>query len=362
MRIIFLCGSLQLGKDGVGDYCLRLAFQLANSQNEVAIVALYDKGISLISEDLCVDNGRSFQTLRIPGFENNNKRFTHLQNFINLKRPDVISLQYVPYSFHSKGLPIKLSRYLKNLNGKFRWHIMFHELYIPNTLSLNKNFFISQIQIKIVKGLSKRLKPLCLHTSNMYYSDLLARIKLSSKILGLFSNIEGRPTNLMNTIVDFNSQTTAVYFASLPNENLWSKQLAVYSNTQFKKPLLILVCGFKNSKTENFVDYFKNGGFKIKFLEGLSSDNLLEVFSKASFGVSRVPKRLIGKSGAAVAMLEQGLPLWIPLVEDNSYTAEVRPELCFNDLNKLLGKLDQQKVRMERLPKIAEQFIRDLGI
>ena len=361
-KILFICGSLKPGKDGVGDYTRKLASQLTHCGLEVALVALYDKGIAAVITEIQTDQDILLKTLRIPESENNIKRYKLVQEFIDVQRPDIISLQYVPYSFNRKGVPLKLTGYLQNLKGHFKWHIMFHELYIPVPFGLNKMYLISQLQIKVIKGLITCLKPIRIHTSNSYYSDLLTRIQIDAKVLGLFSNIKGEPTQILDELINFNTLTTAVYFASLPNENLWNDQLAAYKRTLFEKSLLILVCGFRNAKTDKFVSFFSDSGFQIKYLEGLSSENLIELFSKASFGVSRVPQRLIGKSGAAVAMLEQGLPLWVPIVENTNYHSEFRPELCFTDLNQLLEDSSPTKIQVDRLSGITRQFIADIGI
>ena len=46
MKIIFLCSSLAPGKDGVGDYCRKMAANLACLGNESVIIALNDKFLS----------------------------------------------------------------------------------------------------------------------------------------------------------------------------------------------------------------------------------------------------------------------------------------------------------------------------
>jgi hypothetical protein len=43
MKIIFLCGSLEPGCDGVGDYTRRLAGELIKQGHHIAAVALNDQ-------------------------------------------------------------------------------------------------------------------------------------------------------------------------------------------------------------------------------------------------------------------------------------------------------------------------------
>ena len=43
MKIVFLCGSLEPGRDGVGDYTRMLAAEIIRKGHNAAIVALADK-------------------------------------------------------------------------------------------------------------------------------------------------------------------------------------------------------------------------------------------------------------------------------------------------------------------------------
>ena len=46
MKIVFICGSAQPGKDGVGDYVRLLALSLLKMGHQAAIVAYNDKFVS----------------------------------------------------------------------------------------------------------------------------------------------------------------------------------------------------------------------------------------------------------------------------------------------------------------------------
>jgi hypothetical protein len=66
MKIIFICGSLEPGQDGVGDYVRRLAAELILKQNEVSIIALYDKNVKRLRGEMQYDNGIQIPILRLP--------------------------------------------------------------------------------------------------------------------------------------------------------------------------------------------------------------------------------------------------------------------------------------------------------
>jgi hypothetical protein len=129
MKILFICGSAEPGKDGVGDYTRRLCGEIIRLNHDVQILSLCDNQVtSFKSENQLIEE---FKILvhRIPaGF--NNSRFAMSQEIINKFKPDWISLQYVPYSFNPKGLPLWLPSFLNAFTGKHQLHIMFHELWI----------------------------------------------------------------------------------------------------------------------------------------------------------------------------------------------------------------------------------------
>ena len=50
MKILFICGTFENGKDGVGDYTKRLAKEIIDYGHSVHIIAIHDKfsyGISI---------------------------------------------------------------------------------------------------------------------------------------------------------------------------------------------------------------------------------------------------------------------------------------------------------------------------
>ena len=66
MRIAFLCGSLEPGRDGVGDYTRGLAEELQRQGHEVIIIALRDRFITqpVVSDGETSDD--SIKILRLP--------------------------------------------------------------------------------------------------------------------------------------------------------------------------------------------------------------------------------------------------------------------------------------------------------
>src|SRR5690606_19610796 len=102
-----------------------------------------------------------------------------------------ISLQFVIFSFHQKGIPYKLPRNLAYLIEGRRFHCMFHELWVGlDSGSLFKSSIRSSLQKLIIKQMLDLLKPIAVHTHlPAYYTDLES-LGLQVSPLPLFSNIE----------------------------------------------------------------------------------------------------------------------------------------------------------------------------
>ena len=93
MKIMFLCGCLEQGKDGVGDYVHRLALLCSHKNVECYKVAINDSFISEI-----IWNTKE-NILRLPAnlrYEDKIKKLIDLTEFF---QPDWISLQFVSFSF-----------------------------------------------------------------------------------------------------------------------------------------------------------------------------------------------------------------------------------------------------------------------
>ena len=159
MRILFICGSLEPGVDGVGDYTRRLAKSLILRNYDVLLVSLRDRdAMDYISEEQ--GNNIAIETIRIPKSRTQRERFNELQIILKEFNPDIISLQFVPYSFSEKGLPFGFVRNVKSLGYKNKWHIMFHELWLGTVKDVSfKHKLIGYVQKLLIIQLLKKIQP-----------------------------------------------------------------------------------------------------------------------------------------------------------------------------------------------------------
>lgn len=190
MKIIFLCSSLEPGKDGVGDYCRKLAACLIACGHETRIIALNDKFSQVEEATVQYDGKQVITVFRLPRHMPRKEKIKKAQGIVQFFDPDWLSFQYVPYGFDKKGMPFYLPKTLKQIAGRFRWHFMFHETWagISDTAPLLYKIY-GYFQKQIAARLIKSLHPLEITTTNILYQMELQARDIYASCLPLFSNI-----------------------------------------------------------------------------------------------------------------------------------------------------------------------------
>ncbi len=190
MRIVFICGALESGRDGVGDYTRLLACELIRTGNPCGIIAMNDGFVPISSDQLQSLDGVEVETLRIPAGEGFSGRTTLARQWVERFSPDLVSLQFVPYAYHPKGLSTCIAGEVSKMAGSRKTHIMFHETWIGFSKVHNwKHRIYGIIQRQLAVGLVRKLKPVRIHTSNLLYQLQLADRKIEADVLPVFSNI-----------------------------------------------------------------------------------------------------------------------------------------------------------------------------
>lgn len=311
MKLIFLCGSLEPGRDGVGDYSRRLACELIRKSHEVAIIALNDRVSASLYDGLQSSNGIEVPVLRLPASMDERERFSLVGNYIRKFGPEWVSLQYVPFSFEKRGLPFSFGKHLKSLGSNIKWHFMFHELWVGlHGYSSFKLKMLGLMQKVIIKQMLAAINPESVTTSIGIYKKSLGWKEVN--LIPLFSNIPvaGMPEEEMRKP----DNLTAVHFGCFTG-----------ALEDYKRQVDFLTAiGEKTGKTV-CLEIMGNGGhYKEKALDisrrAFGEENVIdrgflpeEAISnhllRADIGISRADYTLFGKSGSAMAMLEHGLPL-----------------------------------------------------
>jgi len=321
VTLVFICGSLEEGRDGVGDYTRRLACGFVKKGFCVLVLALNDRYVtphcchSITPPHLLLS--QAYSCVRYSDKTPWHARASHLNSLLSESAPDWVSLQYVPYSYSKYGLPWKFTFWLLFLSGGFNWHIMFHELWIGGKRN-PKRILIGLIQKTLIKATLLITKPCVVHSTIEPYVNRLRRLGTSASILPLHSNIDHSKGMTIGTRQL--SSWSFIFFGSLDSQ--WSSEPFFHYAERARQAAGIQKCLFiRVGKADHRVNEIwktmcsagsRYGAFSFTDLGALPECEVSTIMHSANFGISMCPIQWIGKSGSVAAMLEHGLPVIVP--------------------------------------------------
>lgn len=357
MKILFICGSAEIGYDGVGDYTRRLCSMLIKLGHNAQMVSLCDYHIlSLTTEKQIIEN-ISIIVNRLPISITNKQRFIFLQNIIYDFIPDWISLQFVPYSFNPKGIPFWLPSFLKNLKGNHKLHIMFHELWLGLDIESSfKHKCIGELQKIIIKKLVNNTKIHLITTQIKIYKSFLESHSINAEILPICGNIP--VTALKKNIISF---TQFVLFGTIHNGVPFREFIEDLINLNtFHKPLKFVFIGKNGLELKGYIKILLQHNLSYEIL-GIQSEKVIsQTLIDSEFGISTTPYYQTEKSGVYAAYREHQLNVicisrqWTPSSGDYSIPDIIKYEknnLNIIPLNKYRYNLDN--MTMEFIDKIS---------
>ena len=330
MRIAFLCGSLEPGRDGVGDYTRRLAAECVRQGHECRLVALRDRYVSEAVFEDQPSEGISLPSLRCGAALSVARRNAAARAFIAPFAPDWISLQFVPYAFHPKGIPCRFARDLREVIAGRPLHIMFHELWIGAGGGAHawKHRLVGAIQRLCIFRLVAMLRPRVVHSSNAAYIARLRAGGVVAEELPLFGNIPIAPADaplppellaagLPLAGSERDAWWCAVFFGILHPE--WRPEpfisTLLSAAKRAGKQVCLISAGRMGAAGEVLWERLSQTyGQEILFIRcgEQPSQRISALLRWADFGVAASPWRLLGKSGSAATMLAHGLCVIVP--------------------------------------------------
>lgn len=307
MNILFICGSVEPGKDGVGDYIRRLCGELSRMGHKGQILSLCDKHADRFFTETHFVEGSRVNVSRIPMGSSYDQQLAWSLEILNALPVDWISLQFVPYSFDAKGLPFWLPGFLNKFKGKHQWHFMFHELWIGiERESSFKKKCIGFLQKIIIQRLKHNIAPKVVHTQSQIYQYYLSTIGITSHYLPLFGNISVTATK---------------------SEDLESVKIVVFATIHDKAPFEDFIIDLKKelvhlNKESKFIFVGRHGALLITWINILelyaikyellgvsSAEQISEVLTNSDYGISSTPYKISDKSGVLAAMREHQLTI-----------------------------------------------------
>ena len=328
MKLVFICGSLEPGRDGVGDYVRRLAIELIRQGHEASVIALNDQYVlqEFFDEQL-VDLGNLF-ILRLPASWSSKHQFSRTRQFIEEFQPTWISLQFVPYSFHDKGLPIFLGWHLRKLTQGQQVHLMMHEIWIGTEFSSSlKSRLIARLQKAVVHTTIKSLHPSIIHTHLPTYRAQLQHIGSSAFPLPLFSNIPVVKQLPITADADANVFRVGIFSQADGNAFLagFLDSLAQHL-VQRGQCCQVLLMGGRASEMQALAASLNNiaglGG-QVCYAGFLEPTQLSAAIQTCHLGLTSVPRHGLGKSGSVAAFLAHGIPVAAPVVHNTHKATDI---------------------------------------
>jgi hypothetical protein len=374
MRILFICGSLDPGRDGVGDYTRQLASACVELGHSCLLVSICD----VVDEASQIGD---FQLIRRRDILHASaEQQAALQATITQWQPDWHSLQFVCFAFHPKGFVHALFSFLSVLPDGASRHIMFHELWIRQAPMMPFKLRILGLlqRLQILRAI-KRWKPHQCHTSHALYHAILSENQISSKELPLFGNIPIAPPadNGVSTLLSNHKTATSVRIVIVP-----FSQLDRWEVLEAMTRLHALACSAEltlhivqvgvdrngESRWAQIKQFCEQWGWECDQLGPQDTTTVSQLMQVADFGMNSAHIQMCQKSGAVLSMLEHGLPVLCAGINPESRRAIKRPVnaslFSINDDNDTLLRL--LKSPPKRAPEsgviaVTQQFISDLA-
>lgn len=312
MNILFICGSIEPGKDGVGDYTRRLCGELLRTGFNIQILSLCDHQTTCFTNEKQEIDATEVTVNRIPISALNKQRFIWSQEILNDFQPDWISLQFVPYSFNSKGLPFWLPSFLKKLKGNHKWHVMFHELWIGMDWDATfKSKCIGLLQkgvvLKILKGKKK-----IINTQTFLYQSKIAALGYNVQILPLFSNIIKNKVSIIKTTTE-ELEFKLCIFGSIhygaPIEKFIYDLKQILSLSKEKRTLKFVFIGNCGVAIDEWKKVLLAHKINFEITGFITDEEISNLLSGCQYGISTTPYILSQKSGTLAAMFDHRLPV-----------------------------------------------------
>lgn len=317
MRIVFICGCLEAGRNGVGDYIRALGKACQERGHEITLLAIRDHSVSAFVENR-TDGCRILQSPHLDAIP------AAVVAEIN-NGSDLVSLQIVSFAYDPRGLPFGFGRRLQILFPKVRWHFMFHELWTGlnrgSALKLRIRGFLQRI---VLTNWIHRFDPILVHTQCRPYFKVLSSLGAKPRFLPLFGNIplhdgdgwaliRAKRRDGQDLHPDRAHWFLAGVFGSIHPE--WVEAFdptpltAMAHARSCELALVLLGKNHLSSTGKASLESKMATAGHLWELGALPASTLSPVMAELDLGLPTTPLALVEKSGSAVAMEEHGMPL-----------------------------------------------------
>jgi len=308
MKVLFIVPCYEPGKDGVGDYTRRMidlmGRSIAGISMESRVLSWNDTYVRTPTEEEA--------SLRLPSTCNETEKIELSTSFRESFAPDWISLQWVSYGFHPKGLFLSQIKSISAITQGCQLHWMIHEIWLGAKCESSwKERAIGHLQKQLYSNLYRTLKPNLVTTQSYAYQHVLTKNGIQADRLPLPSNI---PKTGSNPQVH-SDKLVAGIFSHLHSEISIAPFMDEFieTATELNRHAVLRHAG-KNSASGKILweEWKEKWGEVVVFEElgMLSEAEASEFLSCLDVGLSMTAFVLSDKSGVNAAYLEHGIPVY----------------------------------------------------
>ena len=326
MKLVLISGQLEPGKGGVGDYTWTLASALKQRGIDARVLAFSDPFVSVPAQGTRLLCGQEITFDRLPLAMHSGERNRLIETVLSRSMPDWSSLQFVPYSFDTRGL-VGADDFPWRTTSAGRRHVMFHETWIGSHPGASlKQRMMGWLQRRAVRSAMHAWNPGVIHTSCDVYAGQLGSIGLEASILPLFGTIEkhtaAEPGKLLQqfrtssagwkTVDDQNTRLIGI-FGTVHDTALLQNTLSRLTGCANRDSLRLGVACFNQppaivSMVRETLGTLADQHSMLTFA-ALPDLELSELLQGLDVGISTTPMDVIGKSSAAAVLREHGMPV-----------------------------------------------------
>jgi hypothetical protein len=365
----------------VGDYTRSLVRELTASGHCCLPISLNESESTAGGEIPTSDE----TVLRLAGSVPWRRRIERAGQALRDFAPDWVSLQFVGYGFHPKGLVFGLAKRLAPLCVLGRCHIMFHELWIGESTDYGlKDRVVGFLQKWGARRLLRTLRPSLIHTSNPTYVEVLRRNGVVARELPLFGSLplvacdrEWFETTMRSRGVGldrfpWHTFLFAGVFGTIHwqwSTRPWFEELCSWARSCGKRLVLLQIGHTPKSGQAVWDQVCADYAGQCEFvaLGVQSSECISTIFQMLDFGIATSPWALIGKSSTVAAMLDHGLPVLVTR-DDWKLRRGPTPDPTPHPLLFRFGESFLQRIAEPpshrpaelRLPAVAAHFLQNL--
>ena len=329
-----ICSSAEPGRDGVGDYSVRLGSALVAQGHRVLLIAERDFAVTA-AYPVAVER-EGIPVLRLPGSLPDEQRARALREALEDFAPDWVIVQFVCWGFANHGvLDPPLAALVAALSGR-RIALYCHELWLglERGASVRHRLWGWRQRRAMLRFFSD-LRPARVMTSNPVYRNVLAQFGWDANVVPLFSNVplcvEGGP-RFLSLLEEragrrlWNSRSEVVMLAVFGSADPeWQPQAALRwidaEARRRNRRVLLVIAGRRSPRDEALMTRLAGevaSSVTVLTIGEIPPEVVSGLLQEADIGLPTGDWLRLGKSGVAAAMSAHGLPMLV-VRNDTSY-------------------------------------------